>query len=176
MLALLLIASVLAGAGPPEKHGSVPWLAPSAFPSVPRSVRATLGARRCRIPQPWPYSSPANIIAGHFRSHWRVDYAALCSRDGESTVLVLNGQTGAVIAELNKRPDADYVQTVVDGSNGYSRQIEPVPPSPDGFCFESSPPCPCKPAIYDGIADIFEGKGSETHCWHKGWQTVISGD
>ena len=175
LLTWMFLAAAGVAAAQPVEQPAIPRLSPSAFRAVPRVVRQKLQAEHCRIPQPWPYRGVQNIVAGHFRSRSRTDYAALCSRNGVSSVLVLNGRTGAVLGELNRRPDAEYVQGVGDDVMGFSRVLERVSPSPDGFCLERGVPCPCTPAIYDGIADVFEGKASDTHCWRNGWHTVLSG-
>jgi hypothetical protein len=105
----------------------------------------------------------------------------LCSRDHQSTVLVIDGVTGAILTRLNRQPDRTYL---VFGDERYdkkkflySRRLATATPTSRGFCLgEYTRDCPCKGTSYDGIDDIFEGKASETHCWRNGWHTVISGD
>jgi hypothetical protein len=159
-------------------------LPPHAFTRVPAPVRRTLEAERCLIPQASASHGKNNVVHGHFRSHSRIDYAALCSRNGKSTVFVINPVTGAILARLYRQPDDEYVVGDIDPTNGearhlYARRLSTVPPMPDGFCLEGLEEylrCPCKGTSYDGIEDLFEGKASETHCWRNGWHTVTSGD
>jgi len=77
----------------------------------------------------------------------------LCSRGGQSTVIVINGVSGAILARLNRRSDEIYL--VYDGAPEnnrflYCRRLETEAPSSTGFCFEDyARDCPCKGTTYD---------------------------
>lgn len=155
-------------------------LPPGAFPSLPQAVRRTLDAERCLIPQTSEWPTKTNVVLGHFRSRKRIDVAVLCSRRGQSTVVVINGVTGVVLGRVNRSSDETYLvcdQGCDSGRFLYQRRLETEHATPRGFCIpEYEQNCPCKGSSLDGIDDIFEGKASETHCWQNGWHTAISGD
>jgi hypothetical protein len=134
-----------------------------------------LAKRGCRIPQSGALEPLTNLVAGHFMSRKRIDYAVLCSDGEQSEVLLIDGADGAVIARLNREPDADHVMRV-DGSHQlFVREISVASATGHPFCFDDTEPCACSGTTLDGIVDAYE-KWSETHCWQRGWHTVTSGD
>ncbi|MCM2315551.1 MAG: hypothetical protein NDJ92_10415 [Thermoanaerobaculia bacterium] len=182
MLHVLLLHMLLVGSpGTPDPSSSlslspVTMLTESAFSTLPGPVRDTLRKRECKIPQPWPRIAPENVISGHFITLRRLDYAVLCSRNGVSGVLVINGTNGQVIASLMPVADLFYMQGQGGESMEFSRRIEQLTPPDSGFCLGLDFECPCDGSVLDAILDSFEGKASETHCYRQGWHTVTSGD
>src|SRR5262249_30146313 len=71
---------------------------PIYFLHIDRTVHDALESRRCTVPQTWGEKWPGNIVRGHFISAKSDDWAALCSRGGSSSVLVISG--GKVVATL----------------------------------------------------------------------------
>jgi len=154
---------------PVPPPGPDPWveaerkiirLAPSAFPSLPRAVRAELERRRCTIPQTIEIAGPHNVISGHFKNTKQVDWAVLCSRGGSSTVLVFWRGGVARVDSLGSSRDAGFLQTLGPQGIGFSRIISVASRE---FILdharEYDGPIPAEP-IHDGINDAFAGKAS----------------
>lgn len=153
---------------------AIEYVSPSQFKDVPRVVIRALLARGCAIPQSGAEEPPGNVVSGHFLTNKRRDFAALCSIAGASKVLVLNGESGSVIAALNRQSDAMHLMAV-DHRFLFMRSLATARSGHGAYCFETDKPCPCSGARFDGIVDVYE-KWSETHCWDNGWHTVTSGD
>ena len=169
-LILLLVFARHVSANP----AMIKYASPSEFSDVPTVVVDTLLARGCTIPQSGVESPLENIVSGHFIATNRRDFAVLCSLAGASHVLVINGESGSVIAVLNRQPDSEHIMTV-DHRVLFVRSLGTVASGGRPYCFELDKPCPCSGARHDGIVDEYE-KWSETHCWESGWHTVTSGD
>lgn len=172
-------AAALAGGAAAPQSSPLPgdWLAaeravvrlePSTFPGLPPAIVRVLEAHGCRVPQTTFASRPENVASGHFFDDPRpLDWAALCSRNGRSTLLVIPGDAGAEllspggrnVAVLNDRPDADFLQVVAAGRIGFSRSISTANASDIARHAQRagiSPP----PLMHDGIEDAFAGKAS----------------
>lgn len=60
----------------------------SSFPDLPAAVAGELRRRQCMIPQSFEARQPENVIHGALRSPGSSDWAALCSSQGATTLLV----------------------------------------------------------------------------------------
>ena len=151
-------------------------LQPTHFVGVPKTVKATLSGLGCRIPQPWGTKKPHNLIRGEFMEAGRTQWAALCSRNRLSAIIVID-KNGRIRAELASVPDLGFLQGIGDGKIGYSRGLAPV-----GADFILShyqdyggqkPP----PINHQGINDAFLGKASIVHYFHEGkWLRLTGAD
>ncbi len=150
-------------------------LDPETFTELPRPLQIELRRRGCSIPQPFTKGRRQNVIRGSFTRVGQVDWAALCSRDLTSAILVFrNGNPGAV-EQLARRPDADFLQGIGENQIGFSRSIGvasagfirqhhewyggPVPPS----------------LTHAGIDDAFVEKASVVWYWHRGRWLKLTG-
>jgi len=161
-----------------EARGDAPQvsreLPPSAFAEVPAPIRRELARRGCSIPQPVE-ERRANVIRGDFHGRGQVDWAALCSRNQSSSILVFRNGSAAAIEELARRPNQSYVQEVEPGRMGFSRAIRVAAPA---FILEHyrwyAGPKP--PALsHSGIEDAFIGKASVVWFWHRGRWLQLTG-
>ena len=98
-------------------------LPPSTFSDLPAAIVEDLNRRRCAIPQDDGSPQPHNVVKGNFTGTGQIDWAVLCSRGGESSILVLKGQTIEGVFELANGPDMNWLQTVGEGRIGCSRMI-----------------------------------------------------
>ena len=80
-------------------------LRPSALPTLPRAFRVELERRGCTVQQS---HRSENVISGHFAASGQVDWAALCSLRGQSTILVYWGGAAQCPRELRPAPDYQY--------------------------------------------------------------------
>jgi hypothetical protein len=63
-------------------------LAPTAFRELPKSLARELQKLGCAIPQTSGVKDPHNVIRGEFAKAGQTDWAALCWKNGASTILV----------------------------------------------------------------------------------------
>lgn len=71
-------------------------VSPLNFAKVPAYIREEFYDMGCMIPQIpdyWPGEKPHNIISGEFAYAGQKDWAAVCSRGGKSTIVVIWGNT-----------------------------------------------------------------------------------
>ncbi len=66
-------------------------LPPSAFTTLPSSIRQTLERAGFTIPQTYQDSTPQNVVHGHFRSMGQTDWAILCSKNRITSIVVFWG-------------------------------------------------------------------------------------
>ena len=151
-------------------------LHPADFVGVPEPVKATLSRLRCQIPQPWGAAKPSNLIRGEFMEAGRTQWAALCSRDRSSAIIVI-AENGRVQAELKSRPDRFFLQGIGNGQIGYSRGLYSVGSDYilDHYQAYGGPKPP--PIEHQGINDAFLEKASVVHYFHEGkWLQLTGAD
>jgi hypothetical protein len=139
-------------------------LSPSAFRVLPASVVRKLVARGCLIPQvSEPYlPRKTNVIKGEFAQPGQVDWAVLCSKGGQSTILIFWGKESKCPSQLNTANNVDirYIDAVSEADLlGYA---DPVTP---GLM------------KHQAIDDGFDGKGSTAYyCTEGQWKAVAGAD
>lgn len=132
----------------------------SAFTQLPQHIVAELKAQGCTIPQisqMYGERRPHNVISGSFAAHGQTDWAALCSKDGSSSIRIFWGGPAHCPEEIPGSRDRNWLQVIAPGKIGYSRflRVSAVQPPP---------------IDYDGIQDIFVQRGAVTHyCDHGKW-------
>jgi hypothetical protein len=148
-----------------------------AFPGLPPAIAAVLRARNCTVPQPAGATSPRNVIRGEFFESGQETWAALCSVNGWSTILVFRNGQDAAPHSLARKEDRNYLQSLDKHSVGYSREIRTV-----GRDFivghDNGHPVPKPPRInHHGIDDAFLEKASEVWYFHAGkWYKLPGSD
>ena len=152
-------------------------LAPSAFPELPVNIRRELERRRCTIPQVRADKKPQNVIKGEFTRKGQIDWAALCSVNRVSTILVFRNASERNPSELAREADIDKLQAVAGDVIAYSRTISRVGReyilSHYGAYGGPKPPT----VDHQGIDDAFEGKASIVHYFHAGrWRKLAGAD
>jgi hypothetical protein len=78
---------------------------PDSYDSIPATVRSTLRARGCMIPQPYP-DKKTNAIKGAFTAKGAVEWAVTCALPTSVQALIIGGESGAVVDSL--RVGIDY--------------------------------------------------------------------
>lgn len=66
-------------------------LPPSRFPQLPRVVRRQLESDGCLVPQGAKEAGPHNVVSGQFAAAGQVDWAILCSIEGQSSIRIFWG-------------------------------------------------------------------------------------
>ena len=82
-------------------------LPPSAFAQLPPEVLSQLESRRCTVPQVYDISTPHNLIRGSFALKGQTDWAVLCSKEGQSSILIFWGKPTQCPGELALEKDAE---------------------------------------------------------------------
>lgn len=151
-----------------EAAKNIRRLKPEAFSGLPPAIAAVLHARNCTVPQPAGATKPRNVIHGEFFESGQKSWAALCSVNGWSTILVFRTAQDTAPAHLARREDRNYLQSLDEHSVGYSREIQTVGREfivshDHGF------PVPKPPRVtHHGIDDAFLEKASVTWYFHAG--------
>ena len=152
-------------------------LPPNTFSELPTAIIGDLNRRRCTIPQADRSPHPHNVVKGSFSGKGQIDWAVLCSRGDESSILVFKGQTTEGVWELAKGPDKNWLQTVEERRIGYSRRISAAKGNAildyHGAFGGPKPP----PIDHQGIEDSFLGKASVIFYYYKGtWLRLTGAD
>jgi hypothetical protein len=185
VLRLLVVESLLTGFGQAPLVAQNRWaraeslivrLSPADFPDVPDTVRNHLVELGCSIPQGWGDPDPHNVVSGRFASPEQTDWAALCSRDGTSAVVVLWGGPVACPAPLAPMPDRNFLQDLGQDGIHFSRGLSAIPA--DRLSRHWTPSGDAPPQIgRDALADAFFEKGATAYYCHEGrWLEFTAGD
>jgi hypothetical protein len=105
-IGLLWVSVLLVASAVPQSNNR--YLRPSEFPNVPRRVRQRLESLHCLIPQDVETPVPHNIVIGEFARKGQQDWAAYCSRNATSKVLIIWGGSSTCSGEpfgLQSFPD-----------------------------------------------------------------------
>jgi hypothetical protein len=177
-LALFTTLGFLASGSPQEDFAKADLvtkrLAPAAFASVPLQIRHALEKRGCTIPQTFTAMHPGNVISGRFTSAAKTDWAALCSVNRVSSILVFRDGSASSVAELASFPDSTFLQVVgPNGAIGYSREI--VAAAPGYVAKRNRGNAKLPRADHDGINDLFVEKGSSVWFWDGGHWLKLDG-
>lgn len=105
---------------------------PAAFINVPVAVRTGLQRLGCTVPQSFMAKQPENVIQGSFTARGSREWAALCSVNGASDILVFRSESPEPVARFGKQADDLYVQVIAPGRSGFSRLLAAGPASADG--------------------------------------------
>jgi hypothetical protein len=152
-------------------------LPPSAFPELPTKIRRELERRGCTIPQVSADKKPQNVIKGEFTGRGRTDWAALCSVNRVSTILVFRNASEREPLELAPQSDPDNLQGVGGTASEYSRAISPVGREYILKHYRAYGGIK-RPAIdHQGINDAFVGKASVVRYFYAGkWLELTGAD
>jgi hypothetical protein len=151
-------------------------LPPSAFPNLPPAIQKQAEVRGCEIPQEAFAGETKlnNVISGEFAQRGQKDWAILCSKGGNSSIVVFWGKSASCAAEIRAEDDATYLQD--DGTRRfvYSRAIRPVNAAQlHGYADSLHSGLP----RYQGIEDAFTGKASTVvYCVDGVWKEISGAD
>jgi hypothetical protein len=153
-------------------------LPPSTFRQLPRNVVRSLHARGCAIPQTDLEPKPNNVISGEFAKRGQTDWAVLCSRGGNSSILVFWGRGIKSPAELAKAPDDAYWLGNNEEGFHYYRHLMTADRKYILVHYREYGRGEFIPPIkHDGIDDGFLEKGSEVYYFYRGkWVSLPGAD
>jgi hypothetical protein len=154
-------------------------LPPRSFPDLPAPIVDALERRGCSVPQLDSMfiglTRPHNVVRGRFGRGPERDWAVLCSRDEVSTILVFWDDSTESPAELERRADASYLQSVAPQAVAYSRYIATAPPADIVASHRAHGGPEPPPLTHDGIADGYAEKGSVILYWQDGTWLQLTG-
>lgn len=152
-------------------------LPPATFKELPGDIVKQLEARGCTIPQSFVELQPHNVIRGQFARPGQTDWAALCSKEGKSSIVMFWGKPTACPAELATADDKTFLQGIGEGRIGYSRLISAVGCDVvlEHYQAHGGPKPP--PLNHEGIDAAFAEKASTVHyCYQGKWLTLTGSD
>lgn len=183
---MLAVAVLLSGPGfargpSDEAAGVLRYLEPNYFADkgAPAWVIAELKARGCRIPQASYFDpAPHNIIRGEFVAPGQLDWAALCSRNKQSSIMLISKHSRGCSSEVNLADDSIYVQQVAAHQHGFSRIISAATKEDVvRYIKREGSKSPLSPGQIDhaGIVDQFMDKASLVLYCHGGRWLELKG-
>lgn len=155
-------------------------LPPSAFGHVPKWVADNLVARGCAIPQPFGAREPSNLIRGQFAHNGEWDWAAICSKEGKSRVVVLWAGPAACPDNVwGPIEDAGRLEAMATGEIGYDFSIARIRPDQirkDMRNWESSPEEKLNLISHEGIELPSPKEDDIEYCLSGKWITAAHVD
>ena len=150
-------------------------MSPVAFPQLPKAIIKSLQKRGCRIPQADEISKPHNVIRGQFANPKQNDWAILCSRKHNSSILIFWNASTVSVSELAKSPDLSWMQGTGENRIGYSRAIftadkKDILDHSKSYGGRKPPPI-----NHGGIHDAFVGKASSILYLYRGKWLQLQG-
>ncbi len=137
-------------------------LSPGAFWNLSRDAVVALEVEGCTVPQAWGENEPHNVIVGWFGAPGQDDWAVLCSKEENSSIVVMWG--GPVSCPTPIAPplaDQSFLQGV--GLDGilFSRGIASIRLDPRYWAYPQSPLLDS--LTHDAISDTFYEKGATAY-------------
>ena len=151
-------------------------LPPTAFPQLPESIVRHLQRRGCTVPQTYLSAEPHNVISGEFARRGQTDRAVLCSRNGESSILVFWRGSTKSVSEVARSPDRHFLQTITGGGKvGFSRIIETVGSDYILKHYKAYGGRKPPPTYHQGINDAYAEKASTVLYYYRGSWLELQG-
>ena len=132
-------------------------LPPASFPGLPQAIASALEQRGCLIPQSYEAHQPENVVSGSFERASSLDWAVLCSLQGNVSLLVFfanapdNPQILATVPETARLQD--YNSTHVLGFNWGIDAASPEVIHDAQIGLSPRPPRPDHDALADSVVD-----------------------
>jgi hypothetical protein len=174
LLTALAVAFVVISLGQ-SPESQIVRLSPAAFPDLPGNLVQELQRRQCTIPQETFSKNRNNVIKGEFARPGQTDWAALCSVNGVSTILVFWNGYEKNPATLASVPDNGFVQFLGRDQWGYSRGIEAVGKDYIMRHYEAHGGLKPPPIDHQGINDVFIEKASVVLYLYEGQWLKLAG-
>ena len=149
----------------------IPMQPPSAFADLPAAFRSELDTLGCMIPQAVG-TRPNNVVRGSFGAKGQLDWAALCSRNRASSIVLHWGGPAHCPREFNQKGHVQLVSGEI-GATEFARRLDvaqyyyPLLDEADNVVTDSIP------FEHDAIAEILFAKDSSWWaCKDGGWLRV----
>jgi hypothetical protein len=183
VVAILITALVCAAL---SSQRARPYARPDEFETVPQIVRDQLEQRHCLIPQDPQTKELHNIVQGEFAHKGQTDWAAYCSVEGQSQVVVIWGGPSRCVGEpfgserpipddeLERTWDADQWGKMPPGGSYW--KLSAVPRAAVATA-KGIPLTPLRtPAKHDTLKRTFPGGMNLVYCKSGKWQDLSYAD
>jgi hypothetical protein len=150
-------------------------VAPSAFAELPTEVVKKLEEQGCTIPQSDFVDGPHNIIEGEFARPGQKDWAALCSREGKSSIVLIWGGPSDCPDQFGELKDTIFLQGGTEGRVLFSRVIVAMSADDIRELHEAFGGPGLPPLEHQAIKDAYAGKASEVLYCYKGEWVYLTG-
>ena len=142
-------------------------LLPSAFPELPKNIRADLERRKCKVPQ-LIHEKKVNVIQGEFARRGQTDWAVLCEAGRITAILVYWNGSEMNPSRTAQQDDRVRYDITADNRLENIRVISPVGRR-EIMIHSSHSPGPKPPTIdHQGIDDALAGKASVINYFYQG--------
>jgi hypothetical protein len=160
-----------------DAANGIPRLSPSVFKELPTDIVKVLVEQNCMIPQSTYSKQPNNVISGEFAKPEQVDWAVLCSIDGNSFVQVFWDASATNFEKVTGTLSPDWRwSSGIPGNYNFFREIGLAQYDYiiNAYEFFGGPQPP--QLNHKGINDIYE-KASIVYYWHEGkWLELAGSD
>lgn len=171
-----LLLSALICVGALATPVDIRYLHPRELPGVPEGPKRVLEADGCLIPQVYSRSDAHNFLHGEFSRSGQMDWAFLCSKNGESTLWVI-WSGGGCLSRTASAKDETFLQSIGDGKKGFSRMISIVEAKRLEKTLLTEKQINTVKFEHQGINDAFLDKGSSIrYCINGKWQQFSGSD
>ena len=147
----------------------VQYASPMEFEEIPLDIRESFTAMGCMIPQAtgW-YSEKHNIVSGEFAKTGQLDWIALCSRDGRSSLAIIWGGFAGCPPLEGEHKDGVSIAYSTEGyeSLGYDQAIYTFP-ADRKVLYKMDDGLP-KKRLHDSISFAWLGKAATANYCHEG--------
>jgi hypothetical protein len=140
---------------------------PAEFTAAPRRVTNALKLMGCTIPQVLDEGSRHNLIKGSFARRGQTDWAALCSHQGETSIIVFWSGNPKTISKIGIGQDTDSLQSVGKGKAEFSRVIDTLGINGVNKVVARNKEA-WPPITHDAISDTFVGTGTTIFYFYQG--------
>ena len=150
-------------------------LPPASFPDLPDAIADALTQRNCLIPQTYAAHQPENVIHGSFQRPGSDDWAMLCSRNGEVSLLVFFSSNPAHPMTVASAPETKRLQvhpstTVL----GFNWGIDAATPDTVHDAQVGLTPRP-RPLDHDALADsVVDHATAYRYYSHDRWSVLAT--
>src|SRR3569832_1023729 len=149
-------------------------LEPTKFPMLPSAIKHELESRSCLIPQSYEAEQPENVISGQFGKNKDLDWAVLCSKDRESSILIFWDGSVKDVESIEKHSDKEFIE-LIGGKPVYARVISTIDKAGISAYAERSAEDAHTLFSHDGIKDVYSWRASIVHYFDKGkWKSKSS--
>jgi hypothetical protein len=144
-------------------------LSPLDFTEVPEPIRKALDKEGCAIPQTM-LSPRHNVVHGEFVQKGQVDWVALCSKQGASSLFFIWGGKATCPNRIGASDDKDFLQGVRDEKVAFSRRIDAISKEGLKYKYDRRPAKAPKDMDHDALRDAFLEKASSIlYCSNNKW-------
>lgn len=145
-------------------HYQIRLLPVSSFPQLPAEVAAQLSHKGCMVPQTFEAHEPENVIMGSFQKRGSIDWAALCSVKGVTTLYVFFQSDFSHPIALRSQPDIKWLGIEWSQDYGSAWGISTMPNAVMPRTDQTD---------HDGIEDEYVGQSSVVHYFQNGQWTML---